>query len=108
MQMTNDEMLTALAGVLTHLGKLIETANGDDKIIGAVTVTFQQSGQFNLGFVGSLDKALTMGALTDAMLSFRDIVNAKEVGNQMLASFQEAERIGAYVESLTIPDKNKN
>ena len=98
MHMTVEEKAAALTGVLEHLGKLIQNANNDDPTIGAVTVTFDASGQFNLGFVGSLDKALTMGALADALLSFREIVNAKASDEQLLALAQ----------SLTIPDSRKN
>ena len=98
MEMTVEEKAEALTSVLEHFGKLVTNAQGDDPIIGAVTLTFHLNGQFNIGYVGSLDKALTMGAMLDALLSFREMVASKEVGEQMLGLMQ----------SLTIPDDRKN
>jgi len=98
MNMTVDERAAALTGVLEHFGKLVQHAQGEDAAIGAVTVVFHESGQSSIGYVGQLDKQATIGALTDAMLSFREIVASKEVSEQMLGLLQ----------SQTIPDSRKN
>jgi hypothetical protein len=97
-RLTVEEKAEALTGVLHHFGKLIEHAQGANPMQGAVTLTFHQDGQYSLGYVGQLDKARTIGALTDATLSFREMVASKELSEQMLGLF----------ESLTIPDELKN
>lgn len=99
--LTVEEKAEALTGVLQHFGKLVLHAQGDagkNPMQGAVTITFHQDGQYALGYVGQLDKARTIGALTDATLSFREMVASKELSEQMLGLF----------ESLTIPDEQKN
>ena len=67
-------------------------------MIGVITLTFHESGATNLGFVGSLERAATIGALVDAALSFREMVDSKALQNEMVGLF----------ESMTIPDNEKN
>jgi hypothetical protein len=98
MEMTVEEQRDATVSVLEHLGKLVQDAQNENPTIGAVTLSFHNNGQFSIGFVGSLDKALTMGALLDTLLSFREMAASKEVGEHMTA----------LVESLMIADKDKN
>ncbi len=98
--LTVEEKAEALTGVLEHFGKLIYHANDkpDNKMIGAVTLTFHESGASNIGYVGSLEKHITCGALLDALLSFRELVDSKALQEEMVGLF----------ESMTIPDDRKN
>ncbi len=98
-KMTVEEKAEALTGVLEHFGKLIYHAQDDEnKMVGAVTLTFHESGASNIGYVGSLEKHTTCGALLDALLSFRELVDSKALQEEMVGLF----------ESMTIPDSRKN
>ncbi len=99
--LSKEEKAEATVNVLQHLGKLIQHAQGDNgknPMIGAITLTFHESGATNLGYVGSLERANTLGALLDAALSFREMVDAKQLENEMVGLF----------ESMIIPDNQKN
>ncbi len=97
--LTVEEKAEALTGVLDHFGKLIFYANKpDNKMIGAVTLTFHENGASNIGYVGSLEKHVTIGALLDSLLSFRELVDSRELQEQMVGLF----------ESMTIPEDRKN
>jgi len=99
-EMTVEEKAEALTGVLEHFGKLIYHANEkpNNQMVGAVTLTFHETGATNIGYVGQLEKHVTIGALLDACLSFRELVDSQELQNQMVGLF----------ESMTIPDNKKN
>lgn len=99
-KMTVEEKAEALTGVLEHFGKLIYHAqdNDENKMVGAVTLTFHESGATNIGYVGSLEKHTTCGALLDALLSFREMIDSRALQEEMVGLF----------ESMTIPDKHKN
>lgn len=97
--LTVEEKAEALTGVLQHFGKLIQHAQDDNnKMVGAVTLTFHEGGQSNIGYVGSLEKSATMGGLLEALLSFREMVDSRKLQEEMVGLF----------ESMTIPDEYKN
>ena len=93
-ELTNDQVKTAVTDVLEHYGKLITqvqgTAENPRKIIATVTVQMYDDGQYGYGFSGLLSKGLTIGALTDAMLVFREFVMQQEMGEQIQGFFEAA------------------
>ena len=92
--LTNDQVKSAVTDVLEHYGKLIESAQGTKenprKIIATVTVQMYEDGQYGYGFSGLLSKGLTIGALTDAMLVFREFVMQQETNEQLQGFFEAA------------------
>ncbi len=93
-ELTNAQIKSAVADVLEHYGKLVLQAQGTQEnprhIIATVTVQMYDDGQYGYGFSGLLSKGVTLGALTDAMLSFRELVMQQEMGEQLQGMFEAA------------------
>ena len=91
-QLTEDQVLTSITEILSHYGKLVLQAQGTDenprRIVGAVTLQVYEDGQYGYGFAGILSKGMTLGALTDVQLTFRDMIMAQEVNEQIQGMFE--------------------
>jgi hypothetical protein len=93
-ELTNDQIKTAVIDVLEYYGKLIEQVQGTKenprKIVATVTVQMYDDGQYGYGFSGQFSKGVTLGALTDATLSFRELIMRYEAAETMQGFFEAA------------------
>lgn len=91
-ELTEDQILNAITDILTHYGKLVTQAQGTQenprRIIGTVSVQFYDDGQYGYSFAGFLSKGVTLGALTDVQLTFRDMLMAQEVQEHVQGMFE--------------------
>ncbi len=85
--LTENQIATAVTDVLKQFGALIEKVQGTKehphRVIGNVSLIFYEDGQYGYSFGGFLSKAITMGALSDVLLEFRDFVKAQEVNEEI-------------------------
>ena len=88
---TPDQIKQAVEDVKQHLKNTQHAADGSDetprKTIGVVTVQMYDDGQYGYGFSGLLSKGLTIGAMSDATLSFRELITSYEHAEIMQGVF---------------------
>ncbi len=85
--LTETQIATAVTDVLKQFGTLITKVQGtkehSHRVIGSVSLIFYEDGQYGYSFGGFLSKAVTMGALSDVLLEFRDFVKHQEMAEQV-------------------------
>ena len=102
MKMTEREIDEALTNVLKQYGELVRLAQGTKelprKTIGSITIQFFDDGQYGFAYAGVFQKATTMGALFDCLLSFRESIYSNEAHQE----------ISGLIESLMLDPKDVN
>jgi hypothetical protein len=102
MDMTDREKALATANVLEMLGLVINRVQGsqDDPRLttGVLIIEYKADGDYHVSKAGLLNKAITMGALMDALLAFREQTQAQRV----------TELFDAMLESADIDDEKLN
>lgn len=92
MNMTEQEIRDAVTNVLTQYGELVRHAQGtsEDKrrTVGAVTIQFHDDGNYSFSFAGVFQKAGTIGALFDCILTLRESINAQQAAENLAGLFE--------------------
>jgi len=102
LKMTDRQIAESVQDVLRHFGELVLHAQGTSenkrKTIGAVTIQFHDDGTYSYAFGGTFQKATTLGAIFDTMLTLREAMLTQETGEQL----------GAFIESLSLRPNDVN
>ncbi len=88
-KLTDNEKAGAFAHCLNLLQQRIEESGNEQRTTGLVILEFKEDGDYNCYQAGSLNKGLTLGALVDTLISWREQSNANQAGQlfeAMLAS----------------------
>lgn len=102
MKMTQKEIAEATTSVLTLYGNLVNQVQGTEesarKTVGAICIQFHDDGQYSYAFGGSFQKATSLGAIFDVLLSLRENIQSQQLTEEM----------GAFVEMLQLAPTQVN